>query len=229
MRDSDGTVKLARVCEGCYDRHNNPTASGAFRSSTLEELARNKLLVAKGGLERTSSGGVFRESEAHARAAEAARALAASCPHALNHINVVECKYEKSRKKYSWSFQVYPEFCEIQTLKKRFSEVKTFHNQLLSELRKKKVRAEYHFNGTLPVEPWGTVNDAFLKRRQSEFVAYWQDFVLWEQSSRSHALEFDTKSLGGKEVGAASGAVMSLETVAEFFETTKWLSKVDAE
>ena len=206
---------LARVCCGCHDMHNNPTASAAFRTSTLEELERNHRLLAKGGLERTSSGGIFRESDARAAQAEASSALAASCPHALRHIHVIRWVYEKPSKKYSWEFQVRPEFCETQTLQKRFSAVKAFHAQLLSELREKQVGSEYQFKGKLPVEPWSpTVNEAFLRRRQDEFVAYWKDFVQWEKNSRSHAL-----GLGG----GASGVVMSLKSVEEFFETANWV------
>ena len=198
MRDPRGLIKMARVCEGCYDRHINPSASAAFRSSTLEELARNHHLAAKGGLDRTSSGGLFRESDAQAAAAQAAAAAATKWPHALHRIAVV--KWEKgaqgSESKYIWSFQVFPQFCETQIVQKRFSAVKQFHTQLLSELREKKVHSDYHFKGKLPVEPWNVrVNDAFLRRRQDEFVAYWKEFVLWEHAARSHSLGLDNPCL----------------------------------
>lgn len=63
-----------------------------------------------------------------------------------------------------------------------------------------------------------------MERRKSEFVEYWKAFVSWEHASRSHNLGLDNKSQNGGAAGAVSNIVMSLEAVADFFETTTWNS-----
>ena len=68
-----------------------------------------------------------------------------------------------------------------------------------------------------------------MRRRESEFVAYWKEFVLWEQASRSTNLGLDNMAESGAGADKFSGIVMCLQPVAEFFETAEWESKPETE
>ena len=122
--------------------------------------------------------------------------------HSLEEISVDA--WEENDGYIQWRFTVIPEHCEERELIKRFSDVKEFHSQVITEAKHYgdtggiqgtttlgggggaqqpvRISPEHLFKGKLPDQPFFEgEQQAFLTKRQGQLQTYFNEFVEWER------------------------------------------------